>query len=66
MPQFNYLENIILPESNDNPNPKCNPKLKPLMKAGIRKPLIFWSELLIIQLYVKKVYWSENLTVEYD
>ena len=39
------------------------PKLKPLLKAGIRKPYLFWSELLIIQLHVKKVTWSNELTV---
>ncbi len=45
---------------------KYNPKLKPLRRAGIRKPTMFWPELLILKLYVKKVYWADKLTVEYD
>lgn len=47
----NRAEQMILSESNmKQPNPF---KLKPLMKPGLRKPRI------------KKVSWSDNLTVEY-
>lgn len=51
----NRAEQMILSESNPKHpfKPVKVTKLKPLMKPGLRKPKI------------KKVSWSDNLTVEY-
>jgi hypothetical protein len=50
-------EQMILSDSTHRP------KLKPLRKGTIRKPYLFWSELLIFKLHVKKVTWSNELTI---
>lgn len=48
----------------NHPDPTLSrTKLKPLRKGGIRKPYLFWSELIMIKLNVKKVTWSNELTV---
>ena len=53
----NRAEQMILSESSQRF------KLKPLRKGGIRKPYLFWSELIMFKLHVKKVTWSNELTI---
>jgi len=60
----NRLEQMILCESTHNSSVKY--KLKPLKKAGIRKPCMFWPELFLLNLYEKRVSWCDQLTVEYE